>query len=156
MSKQKYVLGLKYEKVWIFQKDAFSREGIKRLILWHCGKQNTTRQQQIVHFFFRKLFQSIRLYIKVILDGWPATLCLVNSGNVSVLMRSICFQQSLTGQQKPQAVQQQQPPQCNQLVDCGSYIAAIATMPFGLPQSTRWNLVHLVHCGSSWIAAVPQ
>ena len=44
-------------------------------------------------FFIRKLFQSIRLYIKGILDGRPAALCLVNSRNVSVLMNSICFQQ---------------------------------------------------------------
>ena len=34
-------------------------------------------------FFIRKLFQSIGLYIKGILNGWPATLCLVNSGNVN-------------------------------------------------------------------------
>ena len=38
-------------------------------------------------FFLRKLFQSTRLYIKVILNGRPATLCLVNSGDVSVFMK---------------------------------------------------------------------
>ena len=34
--------------------------------------------------FFRKLFQSTRLYIKGILSGWPATMCLVNGGNESI------------------------------------------------------------------------
>ena len=38
-------------------------------------------------FFFRKLFQSTRLYIKGILNGRPSTLCLVNSGNESVFMK---------------------------------------------------------------------
>ena len=37
--------------------------------------------------FLRKLFQSTRLYIKGILSGQPATLCLVNSGNVSVFIK---------------------------------------------------------------------
>ena len=37
-------------------------------------------------FFVWKLFQSTRLYIKGILNGPLATLCLVNSGDVSVFM----------------------------------------------------------------------
>ena len=41
----------------------------------------------ILFFFFtRKLFQSTSLYIKGILGGRPATLCLVKSGNVTVFI----------------------------------------------------------------------
>ena len=39
------------------------------------------------YFFIRKLFQSTRLYIEGILGGRPATLCLVESGNVSFFMK---------------------------------------------------------------------
>ena len=39
-----------------------------------------------MYFFIRKLFQSTRLYIKGILDGRPATLCMVKSGSVSIFM----------------------------------------------------------------------
>ena len=45
----------------------------------------------IFFFFFRKLFQNSRLYIKGILNGRPATLCLVNSGIESVFMKFLFY-----------------------------------------------------------------
>ena len=53
-------------------------------------------------FFIRKLFQCTRLYIKGILDSWPATLCLVNDWEC-VHPLSIWIQHNFCGQEKAQA-----------------------------------------------------
>ena len=67
--KRKLVLGRYVLRFHFKQKTFFSRKysEVKTLLLYI-----------VIFFYIRKLFQSTRLYIKGILDGWPATLCLVN------------------------------------------------------------------------------
>ena len=78
---EKCHLGFESRLVWSRPKNtsaatSYKLRFIKKLIMFF-----------FVFVFVRKLFQSTGLYIKGILNGRPVTVCLVNSGNVSVFMK---------------------------------------------------------------------